>query len=221
MIGIPATAWDMNRARPIGLGAMPVGKCQPRSSVCCEQHFEKMALTSLTRHCTWRASGAVRTLVSAVRPRRSVLYIPGSNGRALEKATGLNADCLIMDLEDAVSPDKKELARNQVCAALSKHRADQMAAYGRRELIARVNVLSWSSPWGRAGLLQLAEAGGADAILLPKVEHVEDVERASELLTTAGGSSSSATPIWCMIETPLGVLNADRLASLSQVHCAS
>ena len=95
------------------------------------------------------------------RPRRSVLYMPGSNPRALEKARGLAADALIMDLEDAVAPDAKETARQQIAAALSE------GGYGQRELIVRTNGLD--SPWGEDDLKAVAGMG-ADAVLLPKVE---------------------------------------------------
>ena len=94
------------------------------------------------------------------RPRRSVLYMPGSNARALEKGRGLPADGLILDLEDAVAPDAKELARGQVCEAVGA------GGYGRRELVIRVNGLD--TPWGLDDLIAAAKSG-ADAILLPKV----------------------------------------------------
>src|SRR5215510_12805607 len=96
-----------------------------------------------------------------VRPRRSVLYMPGSNGRALEKAKTLAADGLIFDLEDAVAPEAKTAARQQVCEAV------RAGGYGRREIIVRVNGLS--TPWGREDLAAVASCG-VDAVLLPKVE---------------------------------------------------
>src|SRR5918995_7040424 len=94
-----------------------------------------------------------------VRPRRSVLYMPGSNARALEKAKTLPADALIFDLEDAVAPDAKASAREQVCAAL------RAGGYGPRETIVRVNALA--TPWGQADLAAAAGAG-ADAVLIPQ-----------------------------------------------------
>ena len=94
----------------------------------------------------------------AIRPRRSVLYMPGSNTRALEKGKSLPADALILDLEDAVAPDTKTLARDQVCAAV------QAGGYGKKELIIRVNGLA--TPWGYAAIAAAAQSG-ADAILLP------------------------------------------------------
>src|ERR1700741_2960103 len=94
-----------------------------------------------------------------IRPRRSVLYMPGSNARALEKAKSLPADALILDLEDAVAPEAKEAARAQVCAAV------KAGGYGRRELVIRINGLD--TPWGKADL-EAAVAGAPDAIPGPK-----------------------------------------------------
>ncbi len=136
-----------------------------------------------------------------VRPRRSVLYMPGSNARALEKARAIPADGLIFDLEDAVAPDAKDIARVQVRAALTT------GGYGRREIIVRVNALS--TPWGEADLAAAA-ACGADAVLLPKVESADEIRRAIAVLDASGGPKD--LPVWCMIETPLGVLHAERIA---------
>ncbi len=107
-----------------------------------------------------------------VRPRRSVLFMPGSNARALEKARTLPADAVIFDLEDAVAPAAKELARRQVIASV------RAGGYGRRELIVRVNGLG--APWGRAELAGVA-GSGADAVLLPKVESPETADLAKDL----------------------------------------
>src|SRR5512142_334840 len=104
--------------------------------------------------------------MTTIRPRRSVLYMPGSNARALEKARTLPADGLILDLEDAVAPSAKEGARERVAAALAA------GGFGHRERVVRVNGLA--TPWGGADLARLARAG-ADAICLPKVESAEDV----------------------------------------------
>ena len=98
--------------------------------------------------------------MTTIRPRRSVLYMPGSNARALEKARSLPADALILDLEDAVAPDAKEVARQQVCDAVKAR------GFGRREIVVRVNGLS--TPWGEADLKAAAEAC-PDAILVPKI----------------------------------------------------
>src|SRR5471030_1815777 len=103
---------------------------------------------------------------ATVRPRRSVLYMPGSNARALEKARSLPADGLILDLEDAVAPDAKALARDQVCAAV------RAGGYGERELIVRVNGMA--GPWGRDDMAAMARSG-CDAVLLPKVESGDEV----------------------------------------------
>ena len=97
--------------------------------------------------------------MTTIRPRRSVLYMPGSNARALEKARALPADALILDLEDAVAPDAKELARNQVCDAV------KAKGFGKREIIVRVNGLA--TPWGEADLAAAA-AAKPDAILVPQ-----------------------------------------------------
>ena len=94
----------------------------------------------------------------AIRPRRSVLYMPGSNARALDKARSLPADTLILDLEDAVAPDAKALAREQILKAISE------GGYGPRELVVRINALD--SSWGEEDLAVMAKSG-ADAILVP------------------------------------------------------
>ncbi|MCE5245513.1 CoA ester lyase [bacterium] len=136
-----------------------------------------------------------------VRPRRSVLYMPGSNARALEKARTLPADGLILDLEDAVAPAAKEAAREQVVAELRR------GGYGRRELIVRVNGLG--TPWREADLAAAATSG-ADGVALPKVESAEEVREAERALVAAGAPERLA--LWCMIETPRGVLRADEIA---------
>jgi len=127
--------------------------------------------------------------------------MPGSNARALEKGRTLPADGLILDLEDAVAPDAKPAARNLVCAAV------KAGGYGRRELIIRVNGLN--TPWGHDDLAAVATAG-ADAVLLPKTEAVENVRQAESVLAASGAPGRLA--IWCMMETPLGVLNAREIA---------
>ncbi|TAN55100.1 MAG: CoA ester lyase, partial [Rhodospirillales bacterium] len=118
------------------------------------------------------------------RPRRSALYMPASNARALEKARTLDADVLILDLEDSVAPDAKETARRQALQALTE------GDYGLRELILRVNALS--TPWGEEDLKSAAQSG-SHAVLLPKVESPEQVQAADALLAGTGLS------IWCMI----------------------
>lgn len=139
------------------------------------------------------------------RPRRSVLYMPGSNARALEKGRTLAADGLILDLEDAVAPDAKEMARQQIGAAL------KAGGYGARELIVRVNGLE--SPWGYDDIV--AAAGfGADAILLPKVASAGAVHQAETIMEASG--APQALSIWCMMETPLGMLHAEEIAEASR-----
>ncbi len=137
-----------------------------------------------------------------IRPRRSALYMPGSNARALEKARGLPADMLILDLEDAVAPDAKETARRQVTEALAA------GGYGSRELIVRVN--GFETPWGRDDVAAIARCR-AHAVLLPKVESAAVVCEAADLLARHGAPESLR--LWCMIETPRGVLRAAEIAA--------
>jgi len=139
------------------------------------------------------------------RPRRSVLFMPGANRRALEKARGLPADGLILDLEDAVAPGAKEAARDNIAAAL------RQGGYGRRELVLRVNRLD--TPWGEADL-RAAAALPLDAVLLPKVESAAQPRDAVAALDAAG--ASPAVAVWCMIETPRGVLAAPEIAAASR-----
>ncbi|WP_119167215.1 HpcH/HpaI aldolase/citrate lyase family protein [Algihabitans albus] len=141
---------------------------------------------------------------ATARPRRSVLYMPGSNTRALEKGRGIPADALILDLEDAVAPDAKAEARANVVAALAE------GGYGRREIIVRVNGLD--SPWGRDDIAAIAPTG-ADAILIPKVESAEMVQEVERLMVSAG--AAGAMGIMCMMETPRGILHAGEIAGAS------
>ena len=138
------------------------------------------------------------------RPRRSVLYMPGSNQRALEKARTLPADSLVLDLEDSVGPEKKVAARDQVMAAVSA------GGYGYREIIIRANSLD--SEWGEDDIRAIA-LSGADGLCLPKVESQAQVEAAINLLNDAGAPASMQ--VWVMIETPLGVTNIQQIASAS------
>jgi citrate lyase beta subunit len=137
----------------------------------------------------------------SVRPRRSVLYMPGANTRALEKARTLPADALIFDLEDAVAPDAKEAARANVVAAA------QSKGYGKREIVIRCNGLS--TPWGKADIAAIAKSG-ADAVLVPKVETAAEVASVVAQLDAAGAPKSMA--VWAMMETPKGILRADEVA---------
>jgi len=139
------------------------------------------------------------------RPRRSVLYMPGSNARALAKGRTLPADGLILDLEDACAPDKKDEARAMIATALAE------GGYGRRELLIRINGLDTS--WGEDDIRDLADAG-AHGLLLPKVESAATVTKAEKMMAAAGAPENMA--IWCMIETPLGVLRAEEIAKSSR-----
>ncbi len=141
---------------------------------------------------------------ATVRPRRSVLYMPGANARALEKARGLACDAIIMDLEDAVAPDAKVRAREQILVALAE------GGYGEREVVVRANALS--TPWGRDDLAALAKAG-ADAILLPKIESADALRQALSLLDEAGAPETLA--VWVMMEMPRAILEAQAIASAS------
>ena len=136
-----------------------------------------------------------------VRPRRSVLYMPGANTRALEKARTLPADALIFDLEDAVAPEAKEAARTNVVLAAESR------AYGKREIVIRCNGLG--TPWGEADIEAIAKSG-ADAILVPKVESATQVTHVVSLLDTAGAPTDMA--VWAMMETPKGILRAEEIA---------
>lgn len=138
------------------------------------------------------------------RPRRSLLYMPGSNPRALEKARSLAADGLIIDLEDAVALEAKESARAIAAAALAE------GGYGGRELVLRVNALD--TPWGHADLAAAATMP-IDAVLLPKVESPDRVALSVSLLDALGASERLA--VWCMIETPRGILYTRDIAAAS------
>ena len=134
------------------------------------------------------------------RPRRSVLYMPGSNARAMEKARTLPADAVILDLEDAVAHDAKDMARAQVCEVV------KAKGFGQREVVIRVNALS--SAWGTADLAAAA-AAEPDAILIPKVSSPHDL---TEIETHLTGTKGASTSLWAMMETPLGILNASAIA---------
>ena len=139
------------------------------------------------------------------RPRRSVLYMPASNPRVLEKAKGLAADTLIFDLEDAVSPDAKDSARTAAMAAAAS------GDYGRREILIRVNGLD--TAWGEDDLKAVA-ASEAHGVVVPKVSTTDDLVQVDSVLTTAGAPSDF--PIWAMMETARGILAADAIARSSQ-----
>ena len=135
----------------------------------------------------------------ASRPRRSVLYLPASNARALEKARSLACDTIILDLEDAVSPDAKAEAREGAVAAV------QAGGFGDREVVIRANGLD--TPWGADDLAAAAKVR-PDAVLIPKVSHPEDL---AVIRTTLGGE----VPIWAMIETCAAMFRLDALGAES------
>ncbi|WP_270888357.1 HpcH/HpaI aldolase/citrate lyase family protein [Pedococcus sp. 5OH_020] len=139
------------------------------------------------------------------RPRRSVLYMPSSNERALEKARTLPVDGLILDLEDAVAPAAKEQARDNACAAA------RSAAYGRREVTIRVNGIG--TPWHDEDL-RAASAAGPDAIVVPKVGSADDVRTLVAAMEAAG--APERTRLWAMVETPQAMLHCEEIAGASQ-----
>jgi len=136
-----------------------------------------------------------------IRPRRSALYMPGSNTRALDKARALPADTLILDLEDAVDPDRKSEARAQVLGAIAE------GGYGRRELLVRANALD--TPWGVDDLRALA-GSGADGVVLSKVSSAGEVREAARLLEQAGAPQDLV--LWIMAETARCILDIDEIA---------
>ena len=145
------------------------------------------------------------TSITHYRPRRSCLYMPGANARALEKAASLPADTLILDLEDAVAPDAKEQARSVVMETVSSR------PYGNREVIIRINGLN--TPWGYDDLAMAAKAG-ADGILVPKVISAEQVGELDTALSRADAAAEMG--LWVMIEMPMAILNISDIAAASQ-----
>jgi len=139
--------------------------------------------------------------MSANRPRRSCLYMPGANARALEKAKGLVTDSIIFDLEDAVAPEAKVDARDAVCAAV------KAGGYGNRELVIRIN--GTDTEWGRDDLKAAVEAG-PDAILAPKVIDGGDIDRLNDAMSRAGAPEDMG--LWVMIEMPKAIFNITDIA---------
>lgn len=138
----------------------------------------------------------------SIRPRRSVLYLPGSNQRALEKAKTLAVDALVLDLEDAVAPAQKILARECVVTAVNS------GGYDRRELVIRINGLD--TEWGMDDLKAVAWSQ-AQAVCLPKIESAAQVRAVADALEQLRAPVDMA--IWAMLETPLGILHAQSIAS--------
>jgi len=137
-----------------------------------------------------------------IRPRRSVLYMPGSNARALEKARTLPVDGVILDLEDAVAPDAKVAARDQVVAAV------KAGCFGHREVFIRINSLD--TPWSSDDLTAAAKVA-PDAILIPKVSNAKQMEIIGQRLFDL--KTDKRTCLWAMIETPTGIFNAREIAA--------
>ncbi len=137
-----------------------------------------------------------------LRPRRSVLYMPGINTRAMEKAKTLDCDGIILDLEDAVAPDDKERARQLVAEAV------RAGGFGHREVVIRINRLD--TRWGRADVAAAVTAG-PDAILLPKVESADELAELAHLMNETGVAADMA--LWAMIETPRGVFAVPEIAA--------
>jgi len=144
------------------------------------------------------------TAHSDFRPRRSVLYMPSSNERALEKAKTIPADAIIFDLEDAVAPDAKPDARKAAAAAVAS------GEYGARELIIRVNGIG--TQWHDEDIAAAA-AAGPDVVLVPKVNSAEEVQQLVAALEAAGAPAT--TSLWAMVETPIAMLNALSIATAS------
>jgi len=135
-------------------------------------------------------------------PRRSLLFMPGANARALEKGRSLAADGLILDLEDSVGPEDKTTAREQIKNAIAS------GSYGQREIAVRINSLN--SEWFAEDTQAMAGAG-MHAIVAPKVDSAEQVQQIIAALDAVGGPAD--LPLWAMIETPLGVLNVAAIAA--------
>lgn len=140
--------------------------------------------------------------MSANRPRRSVLYMPASNAKAIEKARSLPCDAVILDLEDAVAPEAKDMARAQAIEAVAA------GGFGAREIIIRTNGLD--TPWGADDLAAAARAG-PDGILVPKVNDAADVARYDAAIATA----PAKTRLWAMIETGRSLFRLDEIAAAS------
>ena len=146
-------------------------------------------------------AGAALAQPDVYRPRRSVLYMPGSNERALEKAKTLPVDALILDLEDAVAVDAKAAARENACAAAAS------GDYGRREITIRVNGIG--TEWHDADLAAACEAG-PDGIVVPKVNTAKEVKALVKAMEKYG--APDRTRLWAMIETPTAIFNVRKIA---------
>src|SRR5688500_14591855 len=166
------------------------------AQVCVSRHARIMSRRTMNRH---------EVAEMHVRPRRSVLYMPGANERALDKAKTIPADALILDLEDAVAPDAKPAARDRVCEAVTS------GGYGGREVTIRVNGLN--TEWGADDLRAAAKAGPA-AVVVPKIDSAADIAEVERRLEQGGAPDT--TRIWAMVETPAGLLAARDIATASE-----
>ncbi len=144
--------------------------------------------------------------MSDLRPRRSVLYMPAANERALDKARTIPADALILDLEDAVAPDAKDAARANACAAAAS------GDYGNREITIRCNALA--TPWG-ADDLAAAATSGAQAVVIPKIESVDELDAVVTHLDAAGAPANLG--VWAMVETPTAIADIRSIAAHPRV----
>ncbi len=142
---------------------------------------------------------------SQIRPRRSLLFMPGANARAMEKAKQLDCDTILFDLEDAVAPDAKAAARDAVAAVV------EAGGYGYRELVVRCNALE--TPWGSADIAAFAQAP-ISALLFPKVESLTQVDA----LVAALDANGCARPIWVMIESPTAILDLTTFAGHPRIE---
>ena len=144
--------------------------------------------------------------MSDLRPRRSVLYMPAANERALDKARTIPADALILDLEDAVAPDAKDAARSNACAAAAS------GDYGNREITIRCNALA--TPWG-ANDLAAAATSGTHAVVIPKIESVDELDAVVTHLDAAGAPADLG--VWAMVETPTAIADIRSIAAHPRV----
>src|SRR5713226_4783503 len=152
-----------------------------------------------------RGAGDLQGNEPMIRPRRSLLFMPGSNARALEKARNLPADGIIVDLEDSVAPEAKAAAREQIAQAIAA------GGFGKREVLIRVNALD--TPWWIDDITMAGKAK-PDGILVPKISSVEDLTGIANRLSDINANISIR--VWAMIETSRAVLDADKLAAASR-----
>src|SRR5262245_5125034 len=139
------------------------------------------------------------------RPRRSVLYMPASNARAIAKARTLPVDCVVLDLEDSVAPDAKAAAREGVRDALAA------GGFGKREVVVRINGLD--TEWWLEDV-NVAALGGADALLVPKVSSPETLQHVADRLVDMG--ADHRIRVWAMVETPLAILHVGEIGAMAR-----